>query len=323
MVTSIARFLRQQCVPPTDVRTSFSGKTIIVTGANTGLGFEAALKFVLQDASRVILGVRDLTKGEMARDIIDYRTGWKGRIDIWQLDMSSYPSIQEFAERAATLERLDIVVLNAGVLMSAYKESSYGWEETLQVNLLSTALLGLLLLPLLEKTSSEFATEDNRRPILEFITSGAHKHIVIPQAHRDADSLLKLYSGNPGKFEGHRQYGISKLFVMYVMQTLADFVKSVREKDPVRVLAVCPGACNSQLGRNFTGVKAKIVKKIADSTIMRTPEEGSRTLISATTLGDEAHGQFWQHDQIQQYVIRLRRAFQLHSPCFFYADTLS
>ena len=67
------------------------------------------------------------------------------------MDMASYDSVVAFAERAKGLERLDIVVLNAGVMKVSYDivESS-GHEETIQVNFLSTVLLTALLLPILK-----------------------------------------------------------------------------------------------------------------------------------------------------------------------------
>jgi len=92
--------------------------------------------------------VRNLQNGHDAKTQIEKSIQQKkGKVDVWELDMGSYPSIQAFAERAEELERLDVVVLNAGVYIVDYKKSRYGWEETLQINAISTALLGILLLP--------------------------------------------------------------------------------------------------------------------------------------------------------------------------------
>ncbi|KAK8017704.1 oxidoreductase-short chain dehydrogenase [Apiospora rasikravindrae] len=210
---------------PADPNTSFGGKTVIVTGANRGLGFEAALKFMALDASRVILGVRDPIKGVTAKTTLEQMTGREGVVEIWELDMDSYDSIQDFARRAGSLHRLDVVVLNAGVLMYEHKESLYGWEQSLQTNVLSTALLALLLLPLL-KNASELASEDHGRPVLQFVSSGTYKHAVIAEEHRDMDNLFGYHSSDTQDFDGNNQYAVSKLFVMYVMQTLASIARS-------------------------------------------------------------------------------------------------
>jgi NAD(P)-dependent dehydrogenase (short-subunit alcohol dehydrogenase family) len=95
---------------------SYAGKTVIVTGSNVGLGLEAARHFARLGASKVILAVRSTSKGEEAQRDIEKSTGVKNVFEVWQLDMSSYQSVLDFAARAEKeLERLDIVVLNAGI----------------------------------------------------------------------------------------------------------------------------------------------------------------------------------------------------------------
>jgi len=293
----LLRFLWQAWSPPADPKTSFNGKNVIVTGANTGVGFEAAAKFVALDASRVILGVRDRTKGDRAKSLIEERTGKKGRVEVWQLDMNSYDSIQDFARRASSLDHLDVAVLNAGVYMVAYEESKYGWEETLQVNTLSTALLGLLLLPKMKASRSE-----NSLPVLEIVSSGNHERVTIPEEHRRVDNLLKSYNSANG-YNALNQYGTSKLFVMYVMQTLASFVRAsdtALEKVDVIVTSVCPGASKSEISRGYNGLVIKAAKAVLFAIFARTTEAGSRSLVSGVTLGEGAHGRFWQHDRLKQ-----------------------
>jgi NAD(P)-dependent dehydrogenase (short-subunit alcohol dehydrogenase family) len=72
-------------------------------------------------------------------------------MEVWKLDMLFCDSITAFAERAKTLERLDIAVLNVGIMKQTHAAaSSTGHEDTIQVNFLSTALLTILLLPILK-----------------------------------------------------------------------------------------------------------------------------------------------------------------------------
>ena len=87
-------------------------------------------------------------------------------MDVWELDMQDYASIQRFASRVDGLPRLDAAVLNAGISPSDYVRSPKGWESTLQVNVLSTASLGLLLMPKLRPTVESH---------LSVVTSEAHK----------------------------------------------------------------------------------------------------------------------------------------------------
>lgn len=111
-------------------------------------------------------------------------------MEVWHLDLNSYETIQEFASRASSeLDHLDVVVLNAGVYMLKYEKSPYGWEETLQVNVLSTALLGLLLLPVLKKTAEAASTPGRRFPVLEIVSSGFHQRVVMEEDRRNTDSI--------------------------------------------------------------------------------------------------------------------------------------
>ncbi|KAK5629538.1 hypothetical protein RRF57_005253 [Xylaria bambusicola] len=127
------------------------GKTAIVTGSSSGIGLECARQLLARGLSKLILAVRDEKKGAIARD--DLASGWDlkpGAIEVWHLDYSSYDSITSFADRAKVLETLDIVVLNAGIYRIPRVILPTGHEEDIQVNYLSTALLTILLLPILD-----------------------------------------------------------------------------------------------------------------------------------------------------------------------------
>ncbi|KAK5165617.1 hypothetical protein LTR04_001200, partial [Oleoguttula sp. CCFEE 6159] len=106
-MAGLFRLLTQKWYPPADPTSSFAGRTVIITGSNTGLGFEAAVKFATLGAPTLILGVRDLSKGAAAKRAIEARVSASTRCDIrvWHLDLLSYPSIRAFAARAAELQR--------------------------------------------------------------------------------------------------------------------------------------------------------------------------------------------------------------------------
>lgn len=112
---------------------SFEGQTVIVTGANVGLGFEAAKHFTKLGASRVIIACRSLEKGEDAKKKIEESTKRNGALEVWQLDLSSYDSVKEFAARASKLDRLDVLLENAGVQTSDFKLVEED-ETTITVN---------------------------------------------------------------------------------------------------------------------------------------------------------------------------------------------
>lgn len=154
-----------------------SGETIIVTGSNVGLGLEAARHFTRLNAEKVILGVRNLEKGEAARDYIEETTERKGVLEVWQLDLSSYESVKQFIKRAEGLKRLDVVVENAAVALTNHTVMEDN-EATITVNVVSTFLLGLGLLPKLRESASKF----NITPRLSFVTSEVHGWVPFPES---------------------------------------------------------------------------------------------------------------------------------------------
>ena len=99
---------------------SFSDQTVIITGSNTGLGREAANHIVRLGASKVILGVRSVSKGEEAKKYIEENAGRKGVVEVWPLDLGSYESVKAFVRRAEGLERLDVVLENDGLLTNTF-----------------------------------------------------------------------------------------------------------------------------------------------------------------------------------------------------------
>lgn len=283
--------------PPEDTHPSFSGRTIIVTGSNTGVGFEASVKFVQLGAKRLILGVRSIKKGEDAKAQIESRTGRTGVIEVWQLDMLDYTSIKTFVERAdKDLERLDIAVLNAGVVMASYQQSAYGWEKTLQVNVLSTALLGLLLMSKLKASKTADFT-----PVLELVSSG--NHYLVESLATDPSSKVGLLELNnrSANFDAAGQYTISKLFLEYVHAGLTTLSTSLSSRKPdIVVVSVCPGATKSDLARDHTAWHMRVALFVFSSVFQRPTEEGARTYVSGAALGGDGHGKFWQNDTIRE-----------------------
>lgn len=146
-----------------------SGQTVIVTGSNTGLGLEAARHFTRLNAAKVILAVRNLEKGDKAKQSIEQTTGRQSVVEVWQLDLSSYESTKAFAKRAEGLERLDIVLENAGVARDKYSVLEDN-ESTITINVVSTFLLGLMLLPKLRESGKAY----NTTPHLSVVTSELH-----------------------------------------------------------------------------------------------------------------------------------------------------
>ncbi|KAI3342301.1 short-chain dehydrogenase/reductase [Ustulina deusta] len=274
--------------PPADPRVSFAGKTVLVTGANAGLGFQAAQKYAALGAERLILGVRSQAKGEEAKRAIAKATG-HSNIDILTVDLTSFDSVQAFVEKLEkTTDRLDVALLNAGLGNPNYEKSPLGWEMAVQVNVLSTALMAALLLPILRSTATQGST-----PHLTFVNSNGHDMAKHEWLGPDG-SLLQASNKEEG-WTAENSYSMVKLEAMAVMQHIAKITAGSAGSPEIIVNAVCPGLCKTELGRNF-GVVQRTIGNLVLSFIARTAEQGSRTLVSGTALGPESHGRFWHHD---------------------------
>jgi retinol dehydrogenase-12 len=137
----------------------FDGQTLIITGANVGLGLEAARHITRLGAARVILACRSFQKGQEAQKSIEQSTGRLGVCEVWPLDMEDFDSVKEFAERAAKLDRLDVLLANAGIALLGDELSwskKADMETTVAVNVVGTFLLALLVLPILRKTGQKY-----------------------------------------------------------------------------------------------------------------------------------------------------------------------
>lgn len=149
---------------------SFSSKTVVITGANSGIGKEAVKHIVALGASKVILACRNTSKGKAAK--LDIESSLKCNTDIlevWELDLESYPSVKEFTARANKLPRLDVLINNAGIYAFNF-HVVWGTERSIAVNVIGTFLLSFLLLPKLKETAQKFGVT----PHLTFVGSALY-----------------------------------------------------------------------------------------------------------------------------------------------------
>ena len=122
------------------------------------------------DVSILVLGCRDLAKGEAAKKaIVGNRVGAE-RILVWKLDMADYSSVKYFSHKVVNgLQRVDVVLANAGISTNQFALAE-GLEQTLTVNVVSTFLLSRLCLPALERT----AKSDGSPTHLTIVGSNVH-----------------------------------------------------------------------------------------------------------------------------------------------------
>lgn len=273
-------FASQLLFTPPYPKEDWSGKTVIVTGANVGLGFEAARHFVRLGAARVILAVRSTEKGEAAQASIEASTG-RRVVEVWPLDLQSYASVKAFAARAsAQLDRLDALVENAAIVTEKFRLAE-GEESSITVNVTSTFLLAFLLLPKLKDTAQRFGVV----PHLVIVSSGAHSWTDLPE--RKSASIFDALADPTSDMS--KRYFASKLLEVFVCRQLVAL--HPYPSFPVVINYTNPGVCRSEAMREATGLKAVIVRVIT-ALLARTTEVGSRTTVHAASAGPDSHGQY-------------------------------
>ena len=129
-----------------------SGKTVLLTGANSGLGFETA-RALLSAHAQVIMAVRDRAKGESAAKILQAANP-ETQLHILALDLSSLVSVRQAAEQfLARWTQLDLLINNAGIMATPLGYTIDGFEQQFATNYLGHYLLSRLLLPALQKAA--------------------------------------------------------------------------------------------------------------------------------------------------------------------------
>src|SRR5262249_33520513 len=135
-----------------------SARTVVVTGGNSGIGYEAALEFAGKGA-KVILGCRDAMKAGAAADAIP-SSNPRGTVEPMELALASLASVRSFADAfGAAHPKLDILCNNAGVMALPYRKTADGFEMQIGTNHLGHfALTGLLMRRLLAADGSRVVT---------------------------------------------------------------------------------------------------------------------------------------------------------------------
>lgn len=235
---------------------SMKNKTVIITGANCGLGKATALELAKRGA-RVILACRDREKAQKA--LIDIRNQSRnGILKVLELDLASFDSIKKFSEEFLLSEdRLDVLINNAGVFQCPYMKTKEGFEMQFGVNHLGHFLLTKLLLEKLKQSAPSR---------IVIVSSALYKRGTI-----DFDNLNSERNYNKGA-----AYKNSKLANVLFARELAKRLNGTG----VNVYAVSPGMVWTNLGRhiNISWWKMILLAPIAWFYI-RTPYQGCQTIV--------------------------------------------
>ncbi|KAK9489247.1 hypothetical protein V1508DRAFT_428593 [Lipomyces doorenjongii] len=277
----------QLFVTPRYPTESFADQIIIVTGSNVGLGLEAARHFCRCNAKKVVLAVRNVAAGEKAKQSIEESTGRTDVCEVWELDLASYASVKAFAQRASKLPRIDVLLENAGIATFNFSLAE-GHERTITVNVISTFMLGLLLLPKLKATAKEIPST---KPHWTIVSSEVHAWTNLPE-WRSSNTFEALDDPKNAKMQA--RYPTSKLLEVLVVREIASKLADSR----VILNMLNPGLCHSELAREGSW-RIWFLKLV----LARTTEVGGRTLVAAATVDDESHGGYMTDGKVNNEAL--------------------
>ena len=252
-----------------------TGRVALVTGANSGLGFETA-RALAQHGAHVVMGCRNPDRAADAEARIN-ETSPSGSVEVLLVDMADLESIAAGAEGFLTdHERLDLLVNNAGIMATPKGATAQGFEQQFGVNHLGHVALTAPLLPAL------LAADGSR---VVNVSSNAHKF-----GRMNFDDLMGERSYNPW-----RAYGQSKLANLLFTRELQRRL-AAGGVDTIAV-AAHPGASKTELGKESGGILSTLMnlaRPVTDRLMSQSAAMGAlpqlRAAVDPTVVGGEYYG---------------------------------
>lgn len=214
-------------------------KTVVITGANTGIGFATAQSF-LEEGHHVILACRNLKKAEAAKQQLEQSCHGKGQIDIIQLDLDSLKQVASAAEQLIQrYPKIDILVNNAGLMTPQLEQTQDGFEKQIGVNYIGHFLWTMKLLPLIQQSDAG-----------RIINLASMMHIL------GKIDVNQFRADQVKKYNGVLSYGNSKLANLLFSNALAEQLVGTN----VTCNAIHPGGVDSEIYRELPKYQYTVIK---------------------------------------------------------------
>ena len=252
-----------------------TGKVVVVTGANSGIGLEAARQFSMSGAD-TILACRSEKRGSRALlELTSDHPG--GRVCLMELDLGSLPSIERFArEFGACHPRLHVLVNNAGIMAVPYSLTADGFESQMGTNHLGHfALTGLLLNSLVSTPGARVVT----------VSSNAHR-----MGQMDLDNLL-YEKGGYSAWGAYFRSKLANLLFTYELRRRFE-----RAGVDALALAAHPGSAATNLGAHFFRYRWLSPVRTLVHSLLQDPAMGALPILRASVDRAARGGQYYGPD---------------------------
>lgn len=247
-----------------------SGKTVLITGGNSGIGLEAA-KILAGKGADILLCARNMKKGEGAVSEINALGG--GRATLVELDLADMASIRAAASTIGQIiERLDVIVNNAGIMQTPEQKTADGFEMQLGTNHLGHFLLNGLLYPLVEAAKGRIVV----------VSSIAHKYGRLNLAD------LMYEKGGYSPTAAYCQSKLANLVYAIELQRRLSAVGS-----PVTAYAVHPGYSNTALQNTGPTGLLNVIYKPMNLLMAQPAKYGAYPTVLAATEPNAVPGGYY------------------------------
>jgi NAD(P)-dependent dehydrogenase (short-subunit alcohol dehydrogenase family) len=263
------RFRKQELKPRFKDTDNFNGKTVLITGANSGLGFALAVQAAKRGA-KVIMGCRSQIPeaGEKVKKL-----SGSNNVEMRYIDMSKIDIIHQFVDKLIEDKvTLDVTFLNAASAASRSRPTDSGQDELFLVNYFSNFILANLLL-----SKGIIKPNAEKQPRLIFISS---------DSHRGASAI------DYNEFGKYFDYGVSKAISNYsyfklVLNTFATELSRRINKEEVviQINCICPGPVNTNIIREVP-FPIRVILRGIFSVIFRSPAKAAPPAIYLATSDD-------------------------------------
>ncbi|MGM0667705.1 MAG: oxidoreductase [Bacteroidota bacterium] len=272
-----------------------SGKVIIVTGGNSGLGYESAKAFA-EKGAEVIMAGRSAERGEEARASI-LKDFPEARIDVMILDMVDLATVKAFSQEfKKKYDRLDVLMNNAGIMTTPYFRTKDGFEGQMGTNHLGHFALTAHLIDLLKKTKGARVVN---------VSSNAHK-----AGKMDFDNLLFEEGKGYSPMKAYGRSKLSNLLFTYELQRWFD-------ENGIEATAVAahPGFSETNLVRYIDKKLAYRIFKPLVSLMAQSAAMGALPQIRAAVDPDVIGGEYYGPSgmgEMKGYPVRVRSNGKTH-----------
>lgn len=267
-------FNPEKDIPP------LTDKVILVTGGNVGLGKQAVLEYARHHPRLIWLAARSVQKGNAVVDEIRKQVP-NAPIQVLKLDLASFASVKTAAATVlSTSPRLDILMLNAGIMATAPGLTTDGYELQFGTNHMGHALLTKLLLPLLLQTATLPSAD------VRVIALSSHGHTFAAKPGIAFDTL-KTRAEPLGAI---RRYSQSKLAnILWARQLAARYPQ-------LTAASVHPGVVSTQLVERATGTPAafRALTRLAGRFVLTSVEQGVRNQLWASVAKGVVSGEYYE-----------------------------